>query len=167
MIVPNEVKRMAYKKEKENLRFRVFLKCNADEDELDQLFFKYHKELFENYDCNLCRNCCKEYHGSIPNQDLKKDAEHLHMSKANFISKYLVQTERGTYETKHQPCDFLENDGSCRLGECKPENCEKYPYTNQPGRLFSLYSVFDVTSVCPVAYEILERIKIDYGFKKK
>lgn len=29
----------AKKKEKENLRFRSFLKCNADEEELDQQFY--------------------------------------------------------------------------------------------------------------------------------
>ena len=37
----------AKKKEKENLRFRSFLKCNADEEELDQQFLQLHKELFE------------------------------------------------------------------------------------------------------------------------
>ena len=41
----------AKKKEKENLRFRSFLKCNADEEELDQQFLQLHKELFENFDC--------------------------------------------------------------------------------------------------------------------
>ena len=30
----------AKKKEKENLRFRSFLKCNADEEELDQQFLQ-------------------------------------------------------------------------------------------------------------------------------
>ena len=35
----------AKKKEKENLRFRSFLKCNADEEELDQQFLQLHKEL--------------------------------------------------------------------------------------------------------------------------
>ena len=29
----------------------------------------------------------------------------------------------------------------CKLGEYKPENCRKYPYTDQPERLHSLYSV--------------------------
>jgi len=41
----------AKKKEKENLRFRSFLKCNADEKELDQQFLQLHKEFILNYIC--------------------------------------------------------------------------------------------------------------------
>ena len=53
-----------------------------------------------------------------------------------------------------------------KLGDCKPESCKKYPYTNQPERLRSLYSVLDTVAVCPVAFEIYERLKKEYGFKK-
>ena len=69
------------------------------------------------------------------------------------------------YVTKHHPCDFLEKDGNCKLGEYKPENCRKYPYTNQPERLHSLYSVLETVEVCPIAFEIYERLKIEYGFR--
>jgi hypothetical protein len=69
------------------------------------------------------------------------------------------------YQTKHRPCDFLEENGSCKLGDCKPENCVKFPYTSQPERLQSLFSVLDVIEVCPVAFEIYERLKQEYGFK--
>jgi len=54
---------------------------------------------------------------------------------------------------------FLQEDGECKLGECKPENCKKYPYTNQPERLENLLGLLDVIEVCPVALEIFERLK--------
>ncbi len=38
MLPPRKVKFQAAKKEKENLEFRAFLKCNADEAELDEQF---------------------------------------------------------------------------------------------------------------------------------
>ena len=62
----------AKKKEKENLRFRSFLKCNADEEELDQQFLQLHKELFENFDCGRCRNCCKEYCAELTTDEVRK-----------------------------------------------------------------------------------------------
>lgn len=86
MLAPRKVKFEAKKREKENLEFRTFLKCNAD--------------------------------------------------------------------------------GSYVLGDCKPESCKKYPYTDQPERLQSLYSVLDTVAVCPVAFEIYERLKREYRFKK-
>lgn len=45
--------------------------------------------------------------------------------------------------------------------------CKKYPYTNQPERLWSLYSVLEAVEVCPVAFEIFERLKSEYGFKTR
>ncbi len=167
MLAPRKVKFEAQKRERENLEFRTFLKCNADEKELDEQFARLHNELFADYDCNRCRNCCKMYHGSIPVADVEKDSLYLGISQSDFIEQYLDgKDSEGNYQTKHKPCDFLQADGSCKLAECKPESCKKYPYTNQPERLWSLYSVLDTVAVCPVAFEIYERLKKEYGFKK-
>ena len=166
MIVPRKVKFEAKKKENENLEFRTFLKCHADETELDKQFKRLHDELFSNYDCSRCRNCCKMYYGSIPSEDLERDAEFLNLTKEQFVERYLIKNEvEDTYETKNKPCDCLQEDGNCKLGECRPESCKKYPYTDQPDRLQSLYSVLNAVEVCPVAFEIYERLKKEYGFR--
>lgn len=95
----------------------------------------------------------------------------MNISKEQFIDFFLTINEiSGDYETKHMPCDFLTEDGECKLGDCKPESCKNYknyPHTNQPERLESLYSVLDTVEVCPVAFEIYERLKQEYGFKTK
>lgn len=168
MITPRKVRVEARKKEDENLEFRSVLKFEADEKELDEKFVRLHNELFLGYDCDKCRNCCKMYYGCIPNQDIAKNSEMLGMSADEFVKRYLAeQDEEGNYQTKHRPCDFLNKDGSCKLGECKPESCKKFPYTDQPNRILSLYSVLEAVSVCPVAFEIYERLKKEYGFRKK
>ncbi len=142
MIAPRKVKFEAKKKENENMEFRTFLKCNADEEELDKQFKMLHEELFEHYDCDRCRNCCKMYRGSIPNEDLEQDAEYLYMTKEQFVDTFLVKNEiENTYVTRSKPCDFLGEDGKCKLGECRPESCKKYPYTDQPERLHSLIKI--------------------------
>ena len=102
MITPRKVKFEAKKKENENIEFRTFLKCNADEKELDEQFKKLHEELFAKYDCSRCRNCCKMYCGSIPEEDLEKDAEYLGLTKEELINSYLIKKEsENTYVTKH------------------------------------------------------------------
>lgn len=142
------------------------MKGNANEKELDEQFYRLHQELFDRYDCNRCRNCCKMYHGSIPETDLARDAEYMGLTKEEFIEKYLVKDDpENSYQTKHVPCDFLESDGNCQLGECRPESCRKYPYTDQPDRWSSLYSMLDVIEVCPVEFEIYERLKREYGWR--
>ncbi len=166
MILPNKVAQMAQHKENENLKFRAFLKNHADEKELDAQFLRLHNELFADYDCSSCRNCCKLFHAEIPIADIEKDAEHLNLSTDEFISTYLKQDEYGiSYITKHKLCDFLQDNGECMLGGRKPESCANYPHTNQPERLWSLLSFIENVSVCPVAYEICERLKQEYNFK--
>lgn len=166
MIPPRKVKFEAKKRENENLRFRTFLKCNADAEELDKQFADLHKEIFSGYDCSRCRNCCKEYRGEILSEDIKIDAEFLHMTEAEFIEQFLEKVEyEEKYQTKNCPCDFLKQDGNCMLGDCKPENCKRYPYTDQPDRLESLFGMIDSTGVCPVAFEIWEKLKKIYEFK--
>ena len=56
MIDINELKVLANKKEKENLRFRKYLKNHADEEKLDKQFKKLHDKYFKVYDCKKCRN---------------------------------------------------------------------------------------------------------------
>lgn len=136
MLSPDEVEQAAQRKENKNYKFRAFLKNHADEKELDAQFLRLHNELFADYDCSSCRNCCKLFHAEIPIADIEKDAEHLNLSTDEFISTYLKQDEYGiSYITKHKPCDFLQDNGECMLGGRKPESCANYPHTNQPERL--------------------------------
>lgn len=93
MIAPRKVRFEAKKKENENFEFRTFLKCHADEKELDEPFKRLHEELFSNYNCSRCRNCCKMYHGNIPSEDLERDAGFLDLTKEQFVEKYLIKNE--------------------------------------------------------------------------
>lgn len=168
MIAPRKVQFAAEKKRNENYQFRQFLKIHADAEELDRQFLQLHRELFAQYDCSRCRNCCKMYYGTIPEEDVERDAEYLQMSREDFMNLYLnpAAQEEG-YSTRHKPCDFLQKDGSCLLGEYRPESCRNYPHTDQPDRRGSLYSILDSAEVCPVVYEMLERLKEIYGFHKR
>lgn len=85
MVSPDKVQGEAKKRENENFKFRTFLKGHADEEELDAQFLRLHNELFADYDCSKCRNCCKMYKGSIPEEDVKRDAAYLEIAIEQFI----------------------------------------------------------------------------------
>ena len=106
------------------------------------------------------------YKGSIPTEDIDRDTQYLGIAPEQFVDVYLEKEEYDmNNQTKHKPCDFLQEDRNCTLGDCKPDSCKKYPYTDQPERLSSLLSVLDVIEICPVAFEIFERLKEEYGFR--
>jgi Fe-S-cluster containining protein len=166
MIAPSDVNRQAEKLEDENYKFRAFLKNRADEEELDRQFFELHNELFENYDCDSCRNCCKEYAATLKQDEIEGIAALLQMTTDDFMQQY-VKTGSDGYELKDIPCRFMDDDNNCRIERCMPESCKEYPYTNKPGRLWSLLGVVGSASVCPVVFEIIERLKKLYGFRTR
>ena len=106
-----------------------------------------------------------DYRASTDQKALEWRAAVLEMDEKDFIQAYLSKNEvEDKYESQNAPCDFLQKNGNCILGECRPDSCKKYPYTNQPERMHSLLGVLNIITVCPVAYEIWERLKALYEF---
>ena len=165
VVEPSKLKMTARRYEDENTKFRTFLKNHADPDILDKQFAALHNELFSGYDCCRYHNCCAQYSVSLSDEDIEKIAAFINLSKEDFISQYACEGDDG-YVIK-PPCPFLENDGSCRVQPCKPDECRGYPYTDQPDRISSLYGVIGFTEVCPVVFEIVQRLKQIYGFKSR
>ena len=164
MIKPNEVAEMARKKEEENYAFRTYLKIHANPSVLDRQFQKLHRELIAEYDCNACRNCCRQFRGNLMERELSRCASKLDLSRKDFAATYLRKNQEGTYDTLHVPCDFLREDGSCLFGKDKPKSCKDYPFTDRPDRMGSLLGIVENSFVCPVVFEMLERLKEEYGF---
>lgn len=164
MILPTKIHTVAAKLERENHRFRRFLKTHADADELDRQFLELHNELFAKYDCCKCRNCCRAYNTTVQDDEVGAIAALLGLSAQDFRDRYLV-AEIGGYELK-APCCFLGEDGKCAVEECKPAECRDFPYTDKPERLYSLLNTLSFAEECPVVFEMFERLKDIYGFTR-
>ena len=166
MIKSSEVKAAFAKVETENYAFRLYLKNHADEDELDEQFRTLHDELFAEYDCSPCRNCCREYSACIEDEEINLAADLLGMSATEFKEKYIEEAP-SEHLINAKPCCFLKEDGECQIEACKPESCRDFPYTDKPARLYTLLSTIEAASICPVVFELLERLKQIYHFRKQ
>ena len=165
MIQPSKVGKAARKLEDENIRFRTFLKMNADPDELDEQFLALHNELFVGYDCSKCNNCCREYSTELSEGEVAAIALFLGLAKQDLFEKYLTESTEGA--ELEAPCPFLKESGGCAIEACKPSSCRDFPHTNKPDRLISMLGVLSFAKVCPVVFEILERLKKIYRFKTR
>ena len=165
MIEPSKLKAIASLYEDENTKFRLFLKNRAASDELDRQFAALHKELFADYDCCQCHNCCERYSVELSDEDAERIATFLGLSKVAFVQEYAENSGDG-FEIK-PPCPFLEPDGKCWVQPCKPNECRGYPYTDQPDRIASLYGVMEFAEVCPVVFEIVQHLKEIYRFRSR
>ena len=169
MISPSKINAIAEKYEDENIAFRQFLKQRANSKKLDAQFLELHNELFANHDCCKCNNCCRAYAVVLDDNDVETISQHLGRSRDDFISEYLEKSDydESYYRMRTQPCAFLCADGKCSINDVKPAECKGFPFTDQPDRLGSLLGVISFAEVCPVVFEVLERLKKIYGFRYK
>ena len=170
MIGPDEVKGEAERLAEQNYKFRTFLRNREDEGKLDALFLRFHKEVFAEYDCCKCANCCKECVITLDTGEIERMAAFLGMTKDCVIAEYLTKADPNDekpYMIKKRPCPFLRTDGKCRVHDCKPDICAGFPYTDRPGRLRRLLGIIDNTGTCPAVFEIIERLKAEYGFRNR
>lgn len=167
MIATTKVDVAARKLEKENLRFRIWLKNHADDEKLDMQFRRLHEKLFVDYDCRQCANCCRKFQTVVLPGEICAMAGQLGMAVPDFIRDYTIMVEDDGVQSRgfDAPCPMLMEDGGCRVQDCKPGECRAFPYTDRPGRLGSMYSVLNFARVCPVVFEILQRLKQMYGFR--
>jgi Fe-S-cluster containining protein len=133
---------------------------------LDAHFLRLHKELFAGYDCSKCSNCCKVLTITLEDDEVAAIARFLGQSAGDFAAGHLVEDE-GKHAFKSRPCEFLGDNGQCGIKSCRPAVCEGYPYTDRPRRSWSMLSVVYSAEVCPVVFEILERLKEIYRFRNR
>lgn len=92
--------------------------------------------------------------------DIKVISSKVGVTAAELKSRYLIKTEEG-YMIKQNPCPFLTESG-CSVCDCRPENCREYPYTHKDEIVSRLTNLVENCGVCPVVYEIFERLKKHY-----
>lgn len=164
MIDPKAIEKAYAEIESDLYRFRTFLKNRADIDELDSQFLALHNELFAEYDCSQCRNCCRKYQCVFEEHEIQPAAQLSGLSEAEFKAEYLKETD-GELMMKSMPCHFLTDQNCCQLESCKPASCQNFPFTNQPERLLSLLGLISAAEICPVVYEMMIRLMRIYRFR--
>ena len=164
MIEPSKIKKIYQKAAGQNDKFRIFLKNNADSDELDSYFLRIHNELFSRYDCCKCNNCCRLYDIRVDENDIETISAYLGLAEGDFIEKYLSENDDDEYIMKEKPCSFLDGEGKCRIQGIKPAVCREFPHTDKPYRLYNMLGILSFAEDCPIVFEIIERLKLIYNY---
>ena len=146
-----DFEKLAAKKEKENWRFRTFLKgCNLEVEQLDAIVHRLNDMVSAKVDCRSCGNCCRVMRPVLKTKDIKRLADHLSMSANEFEKEYLVHDDEGEGLTfRSEPCPFL-SDNSCSVYSVRPENCRSYPHLHKKDFVFRLIGVVNNCSCCPI-----------------
>ncbi len=160
MVSPEQLEKESQRVEMDNLILRSFLK-SRDSDEVDRLVNNMHEELFAQVDCILCSNCCKKIVPVLNEKDIARISKFLGFSISQFKKTYL-RKHAGKWSMKNTPCPFLTPEG-CSIYDVRPETCKEYPYTGKKEIVSRLFNLIDNCKICPVVFEIIQRLKVIYG----
>lgn len=126
---------------------------------LDDIIHRLHNSVANHFNCLTCANCCKSISPRITDKDIERIAHRMKMKEVSFITSYLHMDEDQCYVFNDTPCPFLMTDNYCLIYEFRPKACREYPHTDR--RRF--YQILDLTmlnrELCPIVYEIVERLK--------
>lgn len=157
-----QIEALAESVEDSNWEFRSYLKgCDLPSKEIDAIVHALYEEVRPQFDCGKCARCCEVLRPVLKPADVKRLAKFLGLSEAKLRSKYLQWDEEEQGDTFNaQPCPFLK-DNRCVVYDARPENCRSYPYLQKKDFTQRLITVINNCSVCPVVFNVFERLKQD------
>ena len=161
------VETLARQKEDENWAFRTWLKgsCDLSSEDLDARFLHYYQLVSKEVDCTRCTNCCIKMHPLLSREDIEKMAEHLGISYSTFCRKFDIEDDEEGFIFNKLPCPLLK-DKRCMVYASRPEECRSYPHLDKKDRIFSMSSIVESCSVCPIVYNVYELMKRDLRHNK-
>ncbi len=96
--------------------------------------------------------------------EILRISERLGISKEEFIKKYLKQDDDGDFLINRKPCPFLSGN-LCEIYDDRPEDCRLFPHLHKEGFRSRLLGVVHNYSICPIVFNVYERLKYKYKFR--
>ena len=155
---------MAAQRENENFRFRVFLK-GKDGDKVDEIVHRLHTEITPQIDCTSCGNRCCQLKPQLSKKDISVLAKKENITTKDYLLNYCEDEGFGDIYLKTLPCRYL-NEKSCSLSDNRPDQCKRFPYTNQKGFTSRLFGMLTFYEICPIVFNLMERLKGEMRFRK-
>lgn len=145
----------------ENEVFKSWLKLQ-DAEKIDSIVHVLNREVEPQIDCTTCGNCCRNLMINVEDAAVERLSERLGMTSKKFVDQYI---EKGMHMQVFNtiPCHFLSNC-KCTVYEHRPAACGDFPSLHQPGFNTRLFATFMHYGLCPIIYNVVEKLKETTGF---
>ena len=155
-----KIEELTRQNEGEDRRYRCLLEgCGLTVEEIDAIVHRHYRAVSEQIECRECKNCCKVFRPLLEVRDINRLADGLKIPREAFMAEYIVKYEDGQgHFFKLTPCPFLADNG-CAVYADRPDVCRAYPNLLKTGFVSSISLTFSNCSVCPLVYNVYERVK--------
>lgn len=127
---------------------------------LGNISVKADKLAWSEVDCLSCANCCKTMSPTYTQEDIKRIASHLGMTRKAFKEKWLYKDKRdGDWMNVKQPCQFLNlSDNKCSIYEVRPADCSGFPHHDKKKTTDYIHVYKQNVEYCPATYKWVEKM---------
>jgi Fe-S-cluster containining protein len=152
---------LAKKHASENQQFRNYLGI-FHATAINHFASSLYQEIAPQIDCTSCGNCCRNLMVQLTDKDIERLAARMGQTPEAFINQYV---EAGTRQSLFNaiPCPFL-TENSCAVYDDRPASCRSFPELGTDQVANHLYALLMHSSICPIVYNVLERMKMVTGF---
>ena len=161
-----QIQRATAAQDDENLAFRTFVKAELElsDRSLNTVVRDTTAQVWAHIDCRTCANCCRTRHPVFSRAEVQRIAAYLGVTMEHLRTHHLTSdADSGKYITRDLPCPFLDGN-LCSIYEVRPSVCADYPHLRKNFRS-RVWQVLDNATVCPIVYNVLERLKKHLGFQ--
>jgi len=125
---------------------------------LDAEMKESHDQVFSQFDCLSCAQCCKTTGPLFTPPDITRLSKHLKLKEGDFVTRFLRIDEEGDYVLQSVPCPFLQPDNACGVYDHRPKACREYPHTDRKRQHEILKLTEKNVAICPAAEQIVQRV---------
>ena len=145
------IKKIARQKENENKSFHNFLK-EQDSDEIDAIVHRLDKEITPQIDCVECGNCCLNLRPIATDEEMRKFVDEKDIEKLKYSMSF--------------SCKHLDGK-KCSIYLDRHDECRAYPYLDKKEFVSRGLGMIQNYEICPIIFNVYERLKIETGWKYK
>jgi Fe-S-cluster containining protein len=156
----SRIEALTRQKDDDDAQYRLLLEaCDLSTEDIDAIVRKHYREVSGEIECRECGNCCKVFRPTLTPKDISRLARCLKIPEEDFKREYLVGYRSGKEHAFNlTPCPFLV-DNACTVYSDRPDACRLYPSLPRAGFVSRLDRAFSSCSVCPIVYNVYERVK--------
>lgn len=119
------------------------------------------EETWKEISCVACGSCCNGMTPTWKKSEIKRVADHVGLSPAQYYDKYLYTEEKsGDVMNDSTPCQHLDKkNGLCTIYEIRPSDCAEFPHFHRKDFADQVQEVFIPNMPrCPATLVMVEKL---------
>ncbi|WP_066631407.1 YkgJ family cysteine cluster protein [Labilibacter marinus] len=142
---------LSKQRREENIEFRFYLE-GQDVEKIDNIVHRLNDEISSKIDCVECGNCCLNIRPAADEMVLARFVKDEDIEKVKYVWGFA--------------CKNLDGK-KCTIYQDRYHECRDFPYLDTDDFIHRVHGVVQNYEICPIVFNVYERLKTELAWKRK